>query len=198
MHEQPLEIHAVFRTPSTIPIRDKTEMHLSFFIVTLPMNAVKKQCFQNVMACDIRASKALAKVLSAKPVRSASVLLDKARKELREALENSCVLERRAVLKSGKNKSGGEGKNAYDAYITSLSIVDDACARLLALEGHLMRARVLAQEADVKAINEAIRTERNQNNKKYQPATAQSAVLAQRLKEAVPLPIDAVSLSLSV
>ena len=60
-----------------------------------------------------------------------------------------------------------------------------------------MRARVLAQEDDVKAINEAIRTERNQGKNKYQPATAQSAVLAQRLKEAVPLPADAVSLSIA-
>lgn len=159
------------------------------------MNAVKKQCFKNVMACDIRASKALAKVLSASASKTASVLIDEARKDLREALENACVLERRAVLVVGSSSNKNKpDRAAYDAYIASLSIVDDACARLLALEGHLMRARVLAQEADVKAINEAIRADRNQNNKKYQPATAQSAVLAQRLKEAVPLPVDAVSL----
>jgi hypothetical protein len=153
------------------------------------------------MACDVRASKALAKVFSGG--RTTSVLIEDARKDLREALENACVLERRAVLKSSKPGGGGgggsgSGRSAYDAYIASLSIVDDACAKLLAIEGHLMRARVMAQEDDVKAINEAIRTERNQGKNKYQPATAQSAVLAQRLKEAVPLPVDAVSLSISI
>ena len=151
------------------------------------------------MACDVRASKALAKVFSGG--KTTSVLIDDARKDLREALENACVLERRAVLKSSKPGGGsgsGSSRSAYDAYIASLSIVDDACAKLLAIEGHLMRARVMAQEDDVKAINEAIRTERDQGKNKYQPATAQSAVLAQRLKEAVPLPVDAVSLSISI
>lgn len=148
-----------------------------------------------MISCDARASKALAKVLSAKPVRPVSTMIDAARMALRTAMEDSGVLERRAVLAVASDPTN---RKAYDVYVASLSAVDDACAQLLALEGHLMRARVLAQEADVAAINEAIRDGRRDTNgrSKYQPVTSESEVLVQRLKEAVPLPTDAVSLTL--
>lgn len=136
--------------------------------------------------CDARAKQSLAKLFSQKPARPVSVLIDEARAAVRRALEDACVMERRALLRVTRAD--------YDAYIASLEAVDEACTRLFALEGHLMRARVIAQEADVKAIHEAIRADRTHNKNKFHTPTSQSAALAQRLSEAVPLPPDAVSL----
>jgi hypothetical protein len=145
-------------------------------------------------ACDARASRALAKVLSRSPGRPASALIEDARAALRAALEHACVLERRAALRAAASASS-EARKAYDAYIESLSAVDEACANLFAIEGHMFRARVLAQEADVAAINRAIAEDRTPKKKSnnYHVPTPQSAALAQRLKDAVPLPMDAVT-----
>jgi hypothetical protein len=112
-------------------------------------------------------------------------------------MENACILERRALLSVAATDGGDKGRKSYDAYIESLNAVDAACAQLMALQGYVLRARVLAQEADVRAIQEAIKKERdapdNKGKGKFYRPTSESAVLAQRLREAVPLPVDAIT-----
>jgi hypothetical protein len=149
--------------------------------------------------CDARASRALAQVVDPKRQKPPSELIESARASLRDALENACILERRALLSVAANGSGDKGRKSYDAYIESLNAVDAACAQLMALQGYVFRARVLDQEADVRAIQEAIKKERDAPDNKgkgkgkfYRP-TSESAVLAQRLMEAVPLPVDAIT-----
>lgn len=146
-------------------------------------------------SCEARARRALASVLSeSRNPQRVSVLIEQSRAALRASLEHACVLERRAALRAAANASD---RVPYDAYISSLAAVDEACTRLFALEGQLMRARVLAQEADVKAIREAILVERTRKGKKYHSSSSQSTALAQRLMDAVPLPPDAHQLQLT-
>jgi hypothetical protein len=146
---------------------------------------------------DAQSEKALYKVLastgSSSRIIRPSEVLKTASDALRTALENACIAERRATLRAA---SDPKDRKPYDSYVQALEDVDDKASQFLALEGHIMRVRVLSNERDIEAIEEEIRKERNSKKSNYHPSTSSTIALMQRLADAVPTPIDAISLSI--